>query len=349
MWQAYPPVQLTKRVTALACACLCLMTTSPTFAAPTPSAAACLNHTGSLGLSRVVEIDTSQGPRFGEQYPDENVFLEPGEVVLTFDDGPMRRLTKPILDVLDKHCVKATFFAVGRMAAADPAMLKEVDQRGHTIGSHTWSHKKLGKISQRSAKREIELGISALTAALGKPIAPFFRFPYLSDPKSAQTFLRGRGHGIFGIDVDSRDFKTRSGTVMRNRVLAGLKKKGRGIILFHDIQTSTARGLDSLLTALKTRGYKVVHMTAKTNATTIAAYDKIAIKRIKRKNKAKKANALADRAVTWPKASGTGAGESEELPWLKKKKRQRRVKRRPKPAPQKSDYDNRWQIYPFGR
>ena len=319
--------------------------------APT-QASACLGRSDVLGMSRVVEIDTSDGPRFGEQY-EENIFLEEGEVVLTFDDGPMRRFTKPILDILDRHCVKATFFAVGRMAAADPAMLQEVARRGHTIGSHTWSHKKLGHVGSTTAKREIELGISAVAGALGKPIAPFFRFPYLSDPKNAQKFIQRRGHGIFGIDVDSRDFSTRSGKRMQARVMAGLKKKGKGIILFHDIQTSTARGLDGLLTALKKRGYKVVHIIPKTSAKTVARYDAIAEKRIRRKSAAKKANPLADRAVTWPASSGTGAASAQDLPWLennsKKKTRKTAKQHSKKPERPKSDYEDRWQIRPFGR
>jgi len=308
-----------------------------------------------LGMSRIVEIDTAQGPRFGEQY-EENIFLEAGEVVLTFDDGPMRRFTKPILDILDKHCVKATFFAVGRMAVADPAMLQEIDRRGHTIGTHTWSHKKLGRVSQSTAQREIELGMSAIAAALGKPVAPFFRFPYLSDPKSVQKLLRKRGQGIFGIDVDSRDFGTRSGTVMANRVLRTLKKKGKGIILFHDIQKSTARGLDGLLTTLKKRGYKVVHMVPKENAKTLARYDAIAAKRVKGRAKARKANPLADRAVTWPNANGAGAGsDDKDLPWVKNKSPVRpspKTAKRKKstPAPPPSDYhEKRWQMSPFGR
>lgn len=315
------------------------------------SAKACLGRDDVIGLSRIVEIDTGNGPRFGEQY-EENVFLEPGEVVLTFDDGPLRRLTTPILETLDKHCVKATFFAVGRMAAADPAMLREIDRRGHTIGSHTWSHKKLGRVGLGSAKYEVELGMSAVAAALGKPVAPFFRFPYLSDPKSVQEFLRNRRHGIFGIDVDSRDFNTRSGNVMRDRVLAGLKKKGRGIILFHDIQRSTQRGLDSLLTALKAKGYKVVHMVAKENAKTLAKYDAIAVKRIKRSADLRAKRPLADRAVTWPNASGTGAANTEVLPWQKSQNRDastNTVSRAPKSRPRTDDGPDRWQIHPFGR
>src|SRR5271169_1127779 len=78
-----------------------------------------------LGVSRVAEIDTTNGPRFGEQYPGDHL-LQAGEVVLTFDDGPFPNDTKAILDALAAQCTKATFFNVGSMAAAYPDFAKEV-------------------------------------------------------------------------------------------------------------------------------------------------------------------------------------------------------------------------------
>jgi len=270
---------------------------------PPPQSAAeppaCASRADVLGISRIVEIDTSAGPRFGDQYQDVH-FLADGEVVLTFDDGPMRRYTIPILDALDAQCTKATFFAVGRMAIADPDMLKETARRGHTIGSHTWSHQKLKTTTPANATREIELGLSAVTKSLGAPVAPFFRFPYLADTKATLAHLESRGIGTFGIDIDSRDFRTRNpGTVFRN-VLSQLDQKHRGIILFHDIQPSTAGALASLLAELKTRGYKVVHMVPKAQAATVAEYDAIADMALKAKEVAAKADPLATRAVTWP-------------------------------------------------
>jgi peptidoglycan/xylan/chitin deacetylase (PgdA/CDA1 family) len=82
-----------------------------------------------LGVSRVAEIDTTGGPRFGEQYPGDHL-LQAGEVVLTFDDGPFPNDTKAILDALAAQCTKATFFNVGGMAAAYPDLAKEVASQG---------------------------------------------------------------------------------------------------------------------------------------------------------------------------------------------------------------------------
>ena len=256
-----------------------------------------------LGTSRTVEIDASQGPLFGHQYKEQS-FLADGEVVLTFDDGPLRAYSVPILEALDAHCVKATFFLVGRMAVADPEMVKEIARRGHSIGTHTWSHANLRELSPARARSEIELGFSAVQKALGKPIAPFFRFPYLSDPRGMIAHLKGRQIGIFSIDVDSKDFRTRDPGTVHRKVMGELARARKGIILFHDIQPSTARALPGLLAELKAKGYRVVHMLPKAEATTVAEFDGLAEQALARKRSAASAQPLARRSLTWPVSGG---------------------------------------------
>src|SRR5688572_30295614 len=148
-----------------------------------------------LGVSRVVEIDTRTGPLFGAPYRELS-FLADGEVVLTFDDGPLRAYTMPVLEALAAHCARATFFLVGRMAVADPETVKEYARRGHTVGTHTWSHANLQAPTPLKARAEIELGFSAVQQAMGKPLAPFFRFPFLRDTKSMIFHLQERQIGI---------------------------------------------------------------------------------------------------------------------------------------------------------
>ena len=228
----------------------------------------------SIGLARTIEIDTKGGPRFGENQYHGQSPLQDHEVVLTFDDGPHKTLTPVILDALDAHCTKATFFMVGQRALSYPAMVRTVAGRGHTIATHTWTHQDLAKLEHDAAINEIELGISAVQKALGAPAAPFFRFPYLSNPKEMAAHLRERNTAIFSIDVDSLDFKTRSSTAVIRKVMKGLEAKGKGIILFHDIQPSTAGALKTLLAELKDKGFKVVHIVPKQGQTTLAEYDK---------------------------------------------------------------------------
>ncbi|MDX2287864.1 MAG: polysaccharide deacetylase family protein [Hyphomicrobiaceae bacterium] len=262
-------------------------------------APACADRKGALGVSRVVEIDTAGGPRFGNmQYPEID-FLRPGEVILTFDDGPLRRHTLDVLNALERHCTKATFFMVGRMALVDPVMVQEIGRRGHTVGTHTFSHKMQGSLGWAAGEKEIELGLSAVSAALGKPVAPFFRFPYLSDPARAQAHLKSRNVSNMSIDVDSVDFRTRSGDVMVDRVMRGLASRGKGIILMHDIQRSTSAGVGRLLDELSRKGFKVVHIVPKAPVVTRKDYDDMAAKEMERYQKRGPAP-LAARSVVWP-------------------------------------------------
>ena len=70
-----------------------------------------------------------------------NTFLP--EIALTFDDGPNPYYTPQILNILQKYHVKATFFCIGRLIAAYPALVRQEYAAGYTIGNHSWSHPKL--------------------------------------------------------------------------------------------------------------------------------------------------------------------------------------------------------------
>jgi peptidoglycan/xylan/chitin deacetylase (PgdA/CDA1 family) len=279
--------------------------------APEPAAVdqppPCKPGPNALGVSRIAEVDTSQGPRFGFQY-NEQAILADGEVVLTFDDGPLRAYTRPVLEALAAHCTLATFFLVGRQALADPELVQEYARRGHTIGTHTWSHANLGALAPQKARAEIELGFSAVQAALGKPLAPFFRFPFLNDPKSMIAHVQERHIGIFSIDVDSKDFRTRDPAAVHGKVIADLARTRKGIVLFHDIQPSTARALPGLLAELKAKGYRIVHLRPKASATTVAEFDTQAKDQLDKKRAKVVAQPLARRAITW------AAAETEQPP-----------------------------------
>ena len=140
--------------------------------APTTNIGAC-DKPGGMGLSRVVEIDTTGGPGFGFEHFKQYDFLRPNEVVLTFDDGPWPVNTPAVLKALADDCLKATFFEIGEHAIWHPEIAKQVAVAGNTIGSHTWSHKDLARNPYASdieqAKQEIEMGVSAVHAAVGGP------------------------------------------------------------------------------------------------------------------------------------------------------------------------------------
>jgi peptidoglycan/xylan/chitin deacetylase (PgdA/CDA1 family) len=244
--------------TALATACGFLLATGVAFGqqqCPNPNA---------LGVSRVVEIDTTGGPGFGFEHFKAYDFLRDHEVVLTFDDGPWPGNTPAVLKALADQCTKALFFPIGKHASWHPEILKQVAAAGHTIGSHTWSHKDLSKMTEQEAIDEIEKGIAAVGIALSnKSPAAFFRFPGLRGPEPLLKYAGERNLGIFSTDLDSFDFKIHKPEQVIKSVMTKLNKRGKGIILMHDFQQSTAHALPELLKQLKDSGYQVVQITGK--------------------------------------------------------------------------------------
>jgi peptidoglycan/xylan/chitin deacetylase (PgdA/CDA1 family) len=226
-----------------------------------------------LGVARTVEIDTTGGPGFGFEHFKMHDFLREKEVVLTFDDGPWPT-TPAILRALAEECVRATFFAIGKHATYYPEILRQVAAAGHSVGSHTWSHADLSRKSAAEAKDEIEKGISAVKWALdNQTMSPFFRFPALRHPPELVTYLGERNIAIFSTDLDSFDFKLRKPEPLVKSIMAKLSKHGKGILLMHDFQQSTAHGLPMLLAELKANGFKIVHMTARDPIKTLPQYD----------------------------------------------------------------------------
>lgn len=234
--------------------------------APAPAAAAAkCDNPKALGVARVVEIDTTGGPGFGFEHFKAYDFLKDKEVVLTFDDGPWPGHTPAVLKALADQCTKAVFFPIGKHAGWHPEIMKQVASAGHTVGSHTWSHKDLSKLNEQEGKDEIEKGFAAVSIALGnKPVAPFFRFPALRHPPELVKYLGERNVGIFSTDMDSFDFKMRKPEQVVTSVMTKLEKHGKGIILMHDFQQATAKAAPDLLQKLKDGGYTVVQVVGKT-------------------------------------------------------------------------------------
>ena len=246
--------------------------------APVIAKAKCDNP-NALGVERIVQIDTTGGPGFGFEHFKAYDFLRDHEVVLTFDDGPWPGNTERVLKALADQCTKALFFPIGKHAGWHPEILKEVARAGHTVGSHTWSHKDLTKMTPDEAKAEIEKGIAAVSIALGnKPVGPFFRFPALRHPPEMVKYLGERNVGIFSTDLDSFDFKIRKPEQVIKSVMAKLAKHGKGIILMHDFQHATSEAAPELLKQLKAGGFKVVQVVGKTPIEPLPEYKEAVLK-----------------------------------------------------------------------
>ncbi len=204
-----------------------------------------------------------------ESYP-ETLDLKPGEVVLTFDDGPNPATTRRVLDALKAECVQATFFLIGRHAQAYPGLVRREIAEGHTIGSHSWSHpwRTLIGIPYDAAIREISRGMAAVDKAAygaadrdGQFRTTWFRFPGFADDGALLAWLDRKRVTVFGADLWASDWNAMTPEQESNLLMKRLAERGRrGIILLHDTRRETVEMLPIFLHKLKRDGYHVVHM-----------------------------------------------------------------------------------------
>ena len=132
---------------------------------PSPLAAPCPGNPDALGTERVLTVGPSI-QRVGRKHFPQTLPLAPKEVVLTFDDGPWPGTTSRVLDALARECVRATFFLLGRNAAAHPALVRRELAEGHTVAHHTFAHPLLDRMRAGAAEAEIDRGIAAVETAL---------------------------------------------------------------------------------------------------------------------------------------------------------------------------------------
>jgi len=220
---------------------------------------------GTLGTSRLLEVDAATTPRIGLKSFSETLPLADREVVLTFDDGPWPGTTPRILAALAHECVRATFFLIGKPASEYPALARRMAAEGHTIGHHTWTHHNLKYMKPEDAEAEIDKGIAADEMALHgvattKPGTPFFRFPYFEMTPRTLDWLQSRGIVVFGADLWASDWNPMPPKAQLKLLIERLKVARKGIILLHDPKAQTAAMLPAFLRYLRDNHYRVVHL-----------------------------------------------------------------------------------------
>jgi peptidoglycan/xylan/chitin deacetylase (PgdA/CDA1 family) len=229
--------------------------------------APCPGNPEALGTSRVLAVDVAATPRVGRKHFPATLPLADKEVVLTFDDGPWPGTTAAILDALKHECVRASFFLLGRNAAADPALARRELAEGHTVAHHSFRHPLLDHMRPDAAMAEIDHGMAAVDTALfgvpsASPHTPFFRFPGFASTPVLLDRLRERGITVFGADLWASDWNRMAPHQELRLVMGRLDANRGGIVLLHDTKRQTAAMLPALLHNLKANGYRVVHVVA---------------------------------------------------------------------------------------
>jgi peptidoglycan/xylan/chitin deacetylase (PgdA/CDA1 family) len=161
--------------------------------------------------------------------------------------------------------VRATFFLLGRNAAASQQLARRELADEHTVASHTFSHPLLDRMPLTAAIAEIDKGFVSVDSALyveatQVPRTPFFRFPGFASSAALLDYLQGRGIVVFGADLWAGDWNPQTPDQQLQLVLRRLEVSRGGIVLLHDTRAQTASMLPPFLRALKSGGYRIVHV-----------------------------------------------------------------------------------------
>ena len=240
--------------------CLC----ATVFGAAPARAENCPGNPDALGTSRRLVVNFDQFQQLGTMQYKQTLPLADHEVVITFDDGPVRLLSNKALDILNSQCVKVTYFIIGEMAHYYPDVVRREYASGDTIGMHSQDHPlPFDKLPDEKVRWEIDQGRDSVSAALGDPaeVAPFFRIPGLGRSKVVEEELAKRRLTIFSADVVADDwFRHITPAQIVQRAMSRLEKAGKGILLLHDIHPATVLALSELLKELKQQGFHVVQI-----------------------------------------------------------------------------------------
>ncbi len=157
-------------------------------------------------------------------------------IALTFDDGPNPAATEHLLEILDRHRARATFFVIGRFAAAEPGLVSEIAGRGHALGNHTWAHPSLPTTSDPTLRLELDRTREAVEAA-GASFAEvegraIMRPPYGRRRPGTLRTLAEEGYAPVMWSITCYDW--RRSTTARAIGRRGRRARGGDIVLLHD-------------------------------------------------------------------------------------------------------------------
>jgi cellulose synthase/poly-beta-1,6-N-acetylglucosamine synthase-like glycosyltransferase/peptidoglycan/xylan/chitin deacetylase (PgdA/CDA1 family) len=200
----------------------------------------------------------------------------PGEVALSFDDGPDPTWTPQILDILKQKHVSGTFFMIGASAQNNVGLVRRVYREGHEIGNHTWFHPDISEISNANVDFELNITERLFASEIGvQPL--YFRPPYsidqepdTNDQAAPAARIQDLGYVIVGDKIDTNDWDEHPRKTPQEitdsvfQQIEEMKTRSwmRGsIVLLHDgggDRSATIKALPVLIDSLRAHGYKIV-------------------------------------------------------------------------------------------
>ena len=218
-------------------------------AAPSPTATPSPSPTAAPEPSATPTPEPTQGNASGRSIdPDQKM------IALTFDDGPGAG-TRRILSALDAADGRATFFMVGNRVEDYAETARKVAAQGSEIGTHTWSHPNLTKLSAAQVRRELERSMDVIertTSARPTVLRP----PYGSVNSTVRQVCVELGLAIANWNIDPEDWRVRDAQKVYRHIMNNARDGA--IVVCHDLYPETAAALEMAIGELVERGYLLV-------------------------------------------------------------------------------------------
>jgi peptidoglycan-N-acetylglucosamine deacetylase len=179
----------------------------------------------------------------------------PGQVALTYDDGPHPDVTPRLLDVFGGFEAVATFFVVGERVRAHPDLVERMIAEGHSVGSHSMRHRDLTTLKGDELRREVEGGRDAVEAVVGRA-APLFRPPHGRLDARCASLLRARGWSTWLWTIDCYDWKPEASA--QSIFTHGAAATQGDVLLLHDTCAQSAEATGLLLSRFREQGLEAV-------------------------------------------------------------------------------------------
>ncbi|HVN17900.1 MAG TPA: polysaccharide deacetylase family protein [Dongiaceae bacterium] len=183
------------------------------------------------------------------------------QLALTYDDGPNDPHTLRLLEILERHNVRATFFLIGRYVQQRPDIVRELAKAGQVIGNHTFTHPLLIFKSAAETHRELSQCREAIRDAIGER-SNLFRPPFGGRRPAVLRAVRELGLEPIMWNVTGYDWNAPPAAVIEGKVQKQIR--GGDVILLHDgghkhmgaDRSQTVLATDHLISRYKSEGYE---------------------------------------------------------------------------------------------
>ena len=179
-------------------------------------------------------------------------------VVLTFDLGYEKGYTKTILDILQKHQVKAIFFITGPWLKQNPDLARRMVKEGHIIGNHTWSHPSLPSVGRSKFEADIKKLEDAIVETTGQSRSiKYLRPPMGEYSEQTLQWTNELGYKTVFWSIALKDWMPMGGP---DKAISGVMDNlhNGAIILLHGVSKDVTEGLDQILSQITANGYKII-------------------------------------------------------------------------------------------